>query len=185
MCWSGETSKVCVLDVLLVFLLNKFDNYRFSCTIRIYLFPCFFSLSSHTSTHLPLTTQCMKTCGTIFKMSVELQNWNSKDVLPLISPGTEDTWNFWHPPLFFFFLTGGRWNTRTAYSILCSWDHEPLDSSDGLPSGHHWHPNRNCHTEALPVGPRLCGRKAISIQVDIRFILFLLMAFNCEWKALL
>lgn len=74
-----------------------------------------------------------------------------------------------------FLLTGSYRHTGYTYSTLCPWHHEPLDSPDGFPGGHYWHPHRNCHPETLPVGSWLCSGQALSVQVGIS------LSFSCKF----
>lgn len=73
---------------------------------------------------------------------------------------------------------GSRSNSRSETIAQRSRDHEPLDTADGLPSGHHRHSNGEHQPKALSPGERCSGGNEISIQVccqasSLRYILFL------------
>lgn len=65
-------------------------------------------------------------------------------------------------------LPGGEQKQHNA-APLCGGYHEPLDPADGLPCGHHRHPDWKYHPETLLVGPRLCTRHAFRLQVGSVF----------------
>ena len=66
----------------------------------------------------------------------------------------------------YYYITGSRqYLSQPRLALLCRRHHEPLDPPDGLPGGHHRHPDRNHHAEALPVGPRHSSGQTLPIQV--------------------
>lgn len=119
---------------------------------------------SLTWTHSPSKTQCTQTCGTTFNRSV-LTHSHSCAV-------HDFTWQcvLWcassYSPTTLCLVSGSSKHTRFIYTSLSPWHHEPLDSSNGLPSGHNQHPDRKHQPETLPVGSRLCGGEALQVQVS-------------------
>lgn len=76
-----------------------------------------------------------------------------------------------HNPAMPTLLLGSCNHTRSSSPSHSPWHHEPLDSSDGLPSGYHWHPYGEGHPDTLPVGSRVHGGQALWVWVGIFFTL--------------
>lgn len=76
-----------------------------------------------------------------------------------------------HNPAMPTLLLGSCDHTRSSSPSHSPWHHEPLDSSDGLPSGYHRHPYGEGHPDTLPVGSRIHGGQALWVWVGIFFAL--------------
>lgn len=76
-----------------------------------------------------------------------------------------------HNPAMPTLLLGSCNHTRSSNPSHSPRHHEPLDSSDGLPSGYHWHPYGEGHPDTLPVGSRIHGGQAFWVWVGIFFTL--------------
>lgn len=132
------------------------------------------SVLSLTWTHSPSTTQCIPTCGTTSNRSVPWKTF-------IMSHGNVCLCMFLNYCYTFLLLSGSWKHTRYIYSWYHPKHHEPLDSSDGLPSGYYWHPDRKYQPETLPVGSRLCSGQALSVQVGNSFTLSCKFHVN-KWR---